>query len=172
MPPCCFCCFMLSYHLSFVAHPPWCSVGGSPTAYRLGFGSPTRLVRFGFVGEMASSLGEGLDDSSPFAEDGTLTPCSGSSTTKASVFFRFRLGGSTAFRSPGSVWITMPCSWSCGGTSTFFRDLVFFTTGAGETATAASDEGGCARSSWWHVALSTGEGEGVGGVPRGGSGGT
>ena len=61
---------MLVYHQSFVAHPPLGSAVFSPTAYRLGFGSPTRLVRFGFVGETASSTGDDSDASSPFMEDG------------------------------------------------------------------------------------------------------
>ena len=89
--------------LTFAVLHALCSVSGSPTAYRLGFGSPTRLVRFGFVGETASLASISLDDASSFREDGTLMRCWGSSTTVVSVFFRLRLGGSTAFGSPESV---------------------------------------------------------------------
>src|SRR5207244_8179903 len=140
--------------------------------YRLGFGSPTRLVRFGFVGETASPTGDDPDASSPFMEDGAWTPSSAASTTESLVFFLRCLGGSSAGASPPSAWMLLPCSCAFGGTSTFFRDLVFFDFGAGEPASAASEGRGCAKSSWWRGAFSTGENESFGGVPRGGRGGT
>src|SRR5258708_5880362 len=42
-----------SHHITFVesnTHQVPCSVSGSPTEYRFGFDSPTRLVRLGFAG--------------------------------------------------------------------------------------------------------------------------
>jgi hypothetical protein len=103
------------------------SVSGSPTAYRLGFGSPTRLGRFSFVGETASGTSISPDDASSDPADGALTRARLSSITASEVFFRLRLGGSSAGSASGSAWITIPCSGSAGSTSAFFRDLVFFT---------------------------------------------
>src|SRR5438874_13607809 len=114
---------MLSYRLSFVAHHVLCSIGGSPTAYRLGLGSPTRLVRFGFVDEMASPALVNPEGASPESFDSTLTSVLGSSTAGASAFFRLRLGGADAVSAPSSAWITLPGSWLGGDASAFFRDL-------------------------------------------------
>src|SRR6266699_7043354 len=61
------------------------SASGSPTAYRLG--SPTRLVRFGFVGETASVVSTNREEVSLSTFLGDLTRVSPSSTTCASVFF-------------------------------------------------------------------------------------
>lgn len=52
------------------------SVVFSPTGYRLGFGSPTRLVRFGFVETRAFPVSVGSVTFSPFVDGRTFTSAS------------------------------------------------------------------------------------------------
>lgn len=82
----------------------------SPTAYRLGLGSPTRLVRFGLAGAATISESVGIDGALPF--DGPCTPAE--SWAGSAVFFlRPRVGFRATSGAASDAWITL--AGSCSG---------------------------------------------------------
>jgi hypothetical protein len=102
------------------------SVSGSPTGYRFGFDSPTRLVRFGLASAATISGSVGVDGALPF--DAPCVPAA--SWAGSAVFFRRPRAGFGATSGVGSdAWTTLAGSGRCSVASTFLRDLVFLTTG-------------------------------------------
>src|SRR6266487_5467384 len=105
-------------------------VSCSPTGYRFGFGSPTRLVRLGLTGAATVSGPVGIDGALPFCEEGDFPSAPVVSTAgEARFFLRPRAGFGTASAVASDAWITLAGSCILGGASTFLRDLVFLTFG-------------------------------------------
>jgi hypothetical protein len=160
------------FHEERSFHVP-CSASRSPTGYRFGFGSPTRLVHLGFAGGASASGSVEACGASLLGEDGVLTFVSVVSTASSTFFLRLRFGREVGEASPASAWITLLDSCSGGGASTFLRTRVFMTGGGGAAstfATGVSDTGsvppdGCGVLKARAADIS-------GGVSRGGSGGT
>jgi len=98
------CDIVLSGHLPLLAPHTLCSVPCSPTGYRLGFGSPTRLVRLGLAGAMTVSGSVGIGGALPKGEVGSLTDVPAVSTGGSAVFFlRPREGEGLASAAPSDA---------------------------------------------------------------------
>jgi hypothetical protein len=112
----------------------------SPTGYRFGFGSPTRLLRFGLAGAATVSGSGTVDGALPF--DVASEPVA--SWADSAVFFRRERAGFGATSVVGSdAPIMLAGSCSDDVASTFLRDLVFLTFGW-----SASGEGRNERASF------------------------
>lgn len=146
-----------------------CCVSCSPTGYRFGFGSPTRLVRFGLEGFASVSGSVGVDGALPF--DAPCAPAA--STAGSAVFFRRPRAGFGATSGAGSdAWITLAGSCSGGVASTFLRDLVFLIFGCSASGReATSPEGVDPLLVSGATGAGTGEPDVGGSVSRGGRGG-
>src|SRR5438105_518197 len=81
--------YMLDYCVvsCLLAPHTLCSVPGSPTAYRLGLGSPTRLIRLGLVSEATVSGSVGVEGTLPKGENGSLAFAPAVSAVGSAVFF-------------------------------------------------------------------------------------
>ena len=142
-----------------------CCVSCSPTGYRFGFGSPTRLVRFGLAGATTVSGSGGRDGVLPF-------DASASAAGSAVFFLRPRAGFGATSVVGSDAWITLAGSGSCGVASTFLRDLVFLTFGCSASGRGAtSPEGVDPLLVSSSCGAGTGEPFGSGEVSRGGRGG-